>query len=159
METFLEHFWENYFLTFFGAGWGTTRVRIKGGNCEGGNWDLVDLVDLVNLFNSAEIYKNIRRNKETIGAAFGRAPQGRGAPLWLVSWFSLCFCIFQLNWINWLNLLNQLNPNYPLRNYTLLSLPESFRPRCLICAPHQKSAESLLGCLLRVLKRHLAFRV
>ena len=40
--------------------------------------DLVDLVDLVNLFNSAEIYKNTRRNKETIGAAFG-------APLWLVS--------------------------------------------------------------------------
>ena len=50
-----------------------------------GNWDLVDLVDLVNLFNSSEIYKNTRRDKETIGAAFGRAPQGRGAPLWMLS--------------------------------------------------------------------------
>ena len=66
-------------------------VRIKGGNCEGGNWDLVDLVDLVNLFNSAEIYKNTRRNKETIGAAFGCAPQGRRAPLWLVSLILLVF--------------------------------------------------------------------
>ena len=74
-----------------------SRGGVKGGNCEGGNWDLVDLVDLVNLFNSAEIYKNTRRNKETIGAAFGCAPQGRRAPLWLVSLFSLCFCIFQLN--------------------------------------------------------------
>ena len=34
----------------------STWVKIKGGNCEGGNWDSVDLVDLVNLFNSAEIY-------------------------------------------------------------------------------------------------------
>ena len=53
--------------------------------------DLADLVHLVNLFNLAEIYKHIRRNKETIGAAFGRAPQGRGAPLWLVSLFFLVF--------------------------------------------------------------------
>ena len=29
--------------------------------------------------------------KKTIGAAFGRAPQGRGAPLWLVSLFFLLF--------------------------------------------------------------------
>ena len=55
--------------------------------------DLVDLVDLVNLFNSAEIYKNTRRNKETIGAAFGCAPQGRRAPLWLASVFLLVFRI------------------------------------------------------------------
>ena len=66
-------------------------VRIKGGNCEGCNWDLVDLVDLVNLLNSAEIYKNIRRNKETIGAASGRAPE--------VGFFILLMFlyIFQLN--------------------------------------------------------------
>ena len=62
--------------------------EVKGGNCKGGNWDLVDLV---NLFNSAEIYKNTRRNKETIGAAFGRAPQGHRAPPWLVSLFLIVF--------------------------------------------------------------------
>ena len=45
-----------------------TRGGVKGGNWEGGNWDFVDFVDLVNLFNSAEIYKNARRNKETKGA-------------------------------------------------------------------------------------------
>ena len=42
-----------------------TRGGVKGGNWEGGNWDFVDFVDLVNLFNSAEINKNARRNKET----------------------------------------------------------------------------------------------
>ena len=39
----------------------------------------------------AQMYKNTRKNKETIGAAFGRAPQGRGAPLWLFSLISLVF--------------------------------------------------------------------
>ena len=48
-------------------------------------------MDLVDLFNSAEIYKNPRRNKETKGAAFGCAPQGRRAPLWLVSLILLAF--------------------------------------------------------------------
>ena len=67
------------------------RGGVKGGNWEGGNWDFVDFVDLVNLFNSAEIYKNARRNKETKGAAFGCAPQGRRAPLWLVSLILLVF--------------------------------------------------------------------
>ena len=28
-------------------------------------------------------------NKESIGAAFGRAPQGRGAPLWMLSLFNV----------------------------------------------------------------------
>ena len=28
-------------------------------------------------------------NKESIGAAFGRAPQGRGAPLWMHSLFNV----------------------------------------------------------------------
>ena len=28
-------------------------------------------------------------NKESIGAAFGRAPQGRGAPLWMLSLLNL----------------------------------------------------------------------
>ena len=56
-----------------------TWVRIGRGNCEGGNWDLVDLVDLVNLFNSAEIYKNIRRiKKPTTGA------RPKAAPLWFL---------------------------------------------------------------------------
>ena len=27
----------------------------------------------------------LRLDKESIGAAFGRAPQGRGAPLWMLS--------------------------------------------------------------------------
>ena len=50
------------------------RGGVKGSSCEGGTLDLVDLVDLVNLFDSAEIYKNTRRNNETIGAACGRTP-------------------------------------------------------------------------------------
>ena len=54
---------------------------VKGSSWEGVNWDFVGFVDLANLFNSAEIYKNARRNKETKGAAFGCAPQGRRAPL------------------------------------------------------------------------------
>ena len=33
----------------------------------------------------------LRLDTENIGAAFGRAPQGRGAPLWLVSLFFLVF--------------------------------------------------------------------
>ena len=31
----------------------------------------------------------MRFSKESIGAAFGRAPQGRGAPLWLLSLLNL----------------------------------------------------------------------
>ena len=59
---------------------------VKGGNWEGGNWDFVDLV---NLFNSAEIYKNARRIKETNhrGAECGAQP--KAAPL--VSLFVLAF--------------------------------------------------------------------
>ena len=66
-------------------------VGIKGGNCEGGNWDFVDLVDLVNLFNSAEIYKNTRRIKETNhrGALRPCGAQPKAAPL--VSLFLLAF--------------------------------------------------------------------
>ena len=70
---------------------GKSQGGVKGGNWKGGNWDFADFVDLVNLFNSAEIYKHTRRNKETIGVAFGCAPQGRRAPLWLVSLFLLAF--------------------------------------------------------------------
>ena len=34
-------------------------------------------------------HRIIRFNKESIGAAFGRAPQGRGAPLWMLSLFNV----------------------------------------------------------------------
>ena len=34
-------------------------------------------------------HRIIRFNKESIGAASGRAPQGRGAPLWLLSLLNL----------------------------------------------------------------------
>ena len=33
--------------------------------------------------------KNTRESKENKGAAFGRAPQGRGAPLWMLSLLNL----------------------------------------------------------------------
>ena len=70
---------------------GVSQGGVKGGNWKVGNWDFGDFVDLVNLFNSAEIYKNARRNKETKGAAFSCSPQGRGAPLWLFSFVLLAF--------------------------------------------------------------------
>ena len=64
---------------------------VEGGNWEGGNWDFVDFVDLVNLFNSAEIYKNARRIKETNhrGALRPCGAQPKAAPL--VSLFLLAF--------------------------------------------------------------------
>ena len=39
----------------------------------------------------AQMCKNTMESKENKGAAFGRAPQGRGAPLWLFSLLSLVF--------------------------------------------------------------------
>ena len=74
-------------LLILGAG-RFIRVALKGDNCEGGNWDLVDLV---NLFNSAEIYKNARRIKETNhrGALRPCGAQLKAAPL--VSLFLLAF--------------------------------------------------------------------
>ena len=65
--------------------------RGKRGNWEGVNWDFVDFVDLVNLFNSAEIYKNARRIKETNhrGALRPCGAQPKAAPL--VSLFLLAF--------------------------------------------------------------------
>ena len=33
----------------------TFWVRIKGGSCEGGKWDVADLVDLVNSFKLAQL--------------------------------------------------------------------------------------------------------
>jgi len=64
---------------------------VKGGNLEGGNWDFADLVDLGNLFNSAEIYKNTRRIKETNhrGTLCPCGAQLKAAPM--VSLFLLAF--------------------------------------------------------------------
>ena len=38
---------------------------------------------------SASGHRIIRFNNESIGAAFGRAPHGRGAPLWMLSLLNL----------------------------------------------------------------------
>ena len=61
---------------------------VEGGNWEGGNWDFVDLV---NLLNSAEIYKNARRIKETNHRGDLRpcGAQPKAAPM--VSLFVLAF--------------------------------------------------------------------
>ena len=101
---------------------------------------LTHALTVVNLLNSAEIYKNIRRiKKPTTGARSAPVGRGRRPRLWFL-YFSLCFCIFQLNWINWLNLLNQLNPNYPLRNYPLLSLLDLSSPTLLVNVDLQMKA-------------------
>ena len=69
---------------------------------------------------STSRHRIIRFNNESIGAAFGHAPQGRGAPLWMLSWSSLrilglkgCIpCLFGL--ILWLiPILPYLCPPHP----------------------------------------------
>ena len=80
-----------YFWKPFGLAWLAGSGKDKRGNCKGGNLDLVDLVDLVDLFNSAEIYKNTRRIKETShgGALRPCGAQPKAAPV--VSLFLLVF--------------------------------------------------------------------
>ena len=41
-------------------------------------------------------HRIIRFNKESIGAAFGRAPQGRGAPLWMLSLLNLIILCLEM---------------------------------------------------------------
>ena len=50
------------------------NVRVYNPN----SWITIPMTRIV-----GKIYKNTKENKENKGAAFGRAPQGHSAPLWL----------------------------------------------------------------------------